>query len=394
MGWRMDAGIERNICTPLSGANRSMTRYRIETGESAGITTYTLSDSRFTAAATLAPQLGGNCVRFVTSARGPNRMPSSDPLLCVLPPPDLRELMQSPFHAGIPVLFPFPNRVRDGAYHWNGRAIKMQRSLDKGWDGSAHQAIHGLVGDQLWQVVQSECMSDSAALTLEFDTSAHADVLTQYPFACVLQICWRLSDGELRMEIAISNNDAAAIPIGFGIHPWFPVRLQPGVMTLEQALAVTEAERASLEVTVPCSSVWQLENLMPTGRIVDISEAAEAADLQRFTPLHGIAFDTVYTNVSSRHADGYSRAAIRDPASGLELYVTAGAPFREWVVYAPTQRNVICLEPYTCVTDAINLQPRGIDAGLISLEAGEEWRSSIRIGLSVGPLVRRPAGRR
>ena len=26
-------------------------------------------------------------------------------------------------------------------------------------------------------------------------------------------------------------------------------------------------------------------------------------------------------------------------------------------------RAAVCLEPYTCVTDAINLQPRGVDAG-------------------------------
>ncbi|MDE2127571.1 MAG: aldose 1-epimerase [Armatimonadetes bacterium] len=359
-----------------------MTRYHIETGETAGFTTYTLFDEVFTAAAALVPELGGNCVSLTTSARGPGGTPACEPLLCVLPPADLRELMESPFHAGIPVLFPFPNRVRDGAYVWNGRALKMQRSLDKGWDRSAHQAIHGLAGDQAWKAVRSECTAESAALTLEFDTGLHADVLEQYPFRCSVQVCWRLSDGELGMEIAIANKEAEAIPIGFGIHPWFPTQLRPGVMTIDQAQAVPAASRANLEVTVPCAAVWQLQDLMPTGRVLALADAADATDLRAFTPLDGRTFDTVYTRVSARDAGGASTARIRDLESGLELYVAAAEPFREWVVYAPTQRNVICLEPYTCVTDAINLQPRGIDAGLIALEAGSEWRSSIRIGLS------------
>ena len=32
----------------------------------------------------------------------------------------------------------------------------------------------------------------------------------------------------------------------------------------------------------------------------------------------------------------------------------------------PPHREAICLEPYTCTTDAINLQQQGVNAGLIS----------------------------
>ena len=36
----------------------------------------------------------------------------------------------------------------------------------------------------------------------------------------------------------------------------------------------------------------------------------------------------------------------------------------------PPHRKAVCLEPYTCVTDAANLQARGIDAGWRELPAG------------------------
>ena len=54
---------------------------------------------------------------------------------------------------------------------------------------------------------------------------------------------------------------------------------------------------------------------------------------------------------------------------------------RGWVVFAPTNRPVICLEPYTCATDAHNLHARGLDAGMIVLPPGETWEGRIRIGL-------------
>jgi aldose 1-epimerase len=44
---------------------------------------------------------------------------------------------------------------------------------------------------------------------------------------------------------------------------------------------------------------------------------------------------------------------------------------REFVLYTPPNSpDVIALEPYTQTTDAINLQPRGVDAGLRVLGHG------------------------
>jgi aldose 1-epimerase len=37
----------------------------------------------------------------------------------------------------------------------------------------------------------------------------------------------------------------------------------------------------------------------------------------------------------------------------------------------------MCLEPYTCTTDAINLQQRGVDAGLIVLPPDGLWAATI-----------------
>lgn len=71
-----------------------------------------------------------------------------------------------------------------------------------------------------------------------------------------------------------------------------------------------------------------------------------------------------------------------DEACGYQLIQQAGPAFRELVVYTPPNRNAVCLEPYTCATDAVNLQPRGIDAGWRVLEPRAEFRTWIEITAS------------
>ncbi len=48
------------------------------------------------------------------------------------------------------------------------------------------------------------------------------------------------------------------------------------------------------------------------------------------------------------------------------------------VFFAPDSRPVVCFEPYTCTTDAVNLQAGGIDAGLSVLKLGESLSGTMR----------------
>ena len=52
---------------------------------------------------------------------------------------------------------------------------------------------------------------------------------------------------------------------------------------------------------------------------------------------------------------------------------------RELVVFTPPHRQAFCIEPYTCITDAINLQQRGTDAGLQVLPPGGQWTGIVEM---------------
>ena len=94
------------------------------------------------------------------------------------------------------------------------------------------------------------------------------------------------------------------------------------------------------------------------------------------------SLDDVYTDLTPIH--GSIVQVIDDPVSQLRMTQRSCEEFRELVVFTPKDRAVICLEPYTCTTDAANLQSRGLDAGWRELAPGEQ--QSLWFELQVSPL--------
>lgn len=117
--------------------------------------------------------------------------------------------------------------------------------------------------------------------------------------------------------------------------------------------------------------MWELGNLIPTGRIV---APPPDRDLSRGLALGDLEFDDVYTGVT---ALGAWEAVYADPAAGVELALRSEANLRELVVYTTRESGIVCLEPYSCATDAFNLEARGIPAGMTLLPPGAVWRTCV-----------------
>ena len=355
-----------------------MSRYQLIVRQQNGRTAYILKDHLRRAEAVLYPELGNNCLEFRTTPDGTTD--DTPPSEIFVPTDDLEALIDSPFHAGQPILFPFPNRVREGKFTFEGQAYNMAGLLAKGWDRGAGQAIHGLVGDKAWEVEYATADENGVSVRATIATDAHSDIIEQYPFPCTLSVTYTLKEGILEMLTEVHNRGEKTLPMGFGIHPWFPVRIRPGVRLPAGLAGVSTEERGTTEVKIPADSIWVLEKLMPTGETRSVIEDDGFFDLREFRALEQGFYDNVFTH-TRRREDGWSEAGVRDPESGLEIYIAADAEYREWVLYAPVERRVVAIEPYTCVTDAVNLQAQGIDAGLIALPAGEIWSGTICFGL-------------
>jgi aldose 1-epimerase len=297
-----------------------------------------LRDSSAGASARIRPELGNNVVSFTVTHDGAS--------VEVLGP------------RGIPILFPFPNRVPRGRFSWRGREHHLAAN-----ERGRPNHNHGLVRDRAWTVDALDASSARASATCAVDLGASPDVLRQYPFPCRLAVTVALEDGALRHDATVTNTGHEPLPMGYGTHPWFPA-------------ALTGA-RGETQVRIPARRYWELAENIPTGRVLD---AADAFDLRRWTALGDQAYDDVFTALD-RRPDGWSEALVRYPADAIEVVVEADRAFREWVLFAPPSQPVIAIEPYTCATNAVNLEARGVAAGLVTLDPGATWRGRTRLSV-------------
>ncbi len=269
---------------------------------------------------------------------------------------DFASTGQNPNHNGIPLLFPFPNRIRGGRYRWAGREYVLDGIHE---DGQGH-AIHGLVIDRPWRVTQRDESSAVGAFQLSVDAP---DRLSLWPADFLIEVSYVLAESSLRCSVRVANPDTRPLPFGFGTHPYFRVPLS------------AESRRDDCLIQAPAAEQWELVDCLPTGLCRTVSGKN---DLREGQELRGLKLDDVLTGLSS--ADGQIESVVMDPSAGLQVRQTFDDAFRELVVYTPPHGRSVCLEPYTCVTDAIHLQERGINSGWRVLAAGAEFRTWFEIG--------------
>jgi aldose 1-epimerase len=312
---------------------------------------YVLRDTGTPAEASIAPGGGNTCFSFRKAIQG-------EWIDIIAPLEDPADLRSGGSHFGYPILFPFPSRIREGRFSFQGKVYHLETTRGR-------HAIHGFVLNRPWMIVSAEASVDGgASVTSSIEARSFPEVLRQYPFPFRLTVTYTLKDGDLGMTAKAENTGSTAMPMGFGVHPYFPLPLG------------ARGQRADCRLQIPATQYWELEELLPTGRRCDVSGSL---DLRSFRPIGDTTYDQVFTGIIVE--GGGSSCLLHDPANNLELRVWADAGFREWVVYAPAHRSAVCLEPYTCSADAVNLHYRGIDVGLIVLQPGERWTGHVVISL-------------
>jgi aldose 1-epimerase len=267
-----------------------------------------------------------------------------------------------PTRSGIPVLFPFPNRIRDGRFTWDGKEYQLPLN-----DGTLKNAIHGFACRKPWRVVGQGADASSAWVVGEFQTLLDApECLPLWPADHLIRITYRLGTGSLRVEAEVVNPDERTLPFGLGYHPYYRMPFAPG------------ATAADCLIEAPAQKIWPLVESLPADQPQPLDPAHNLNTPRRFGDLE---LDDVLTALSSKPgADGLRDCGtMRSGAAMLRLL--ASPAFRELVVFTPPHREAFCIEPYTCTTDAINLQASGVDAGWLTLAPGERWTADFEMRL-------------
>jgi aldose 1-epimerase len=239
-------------------------------------------------------------------------------------------------------LVPWPNRIRDGRYRFDG--VDYQLALT---EPAARNAIHGLGRWARWALVDHQ----PAAVTLRLDVVPQ----NGYPFPVRVDVTYAVhAEHGLSVTIGAVNLGSARAPFGAGSHPY--------LATGGHALGDTTLLLPARELLVTD------EKHVPVGtRSVDGTDR----DFRRGRRLKDIRMDDGFTALDV--ANGQGVAEVRSPDGGARLWFDESFRFLQVFTLDALKpgQPAIAVEPMTCAPDAFNT-----GAGLIVLEPGGAWRGS------------------
>lgn len=241
------------------------------------------------------------------------------------------------------VLAPWPNRIRDGRYTWDG--VEHQLDISEPTRGTA---LHGLAMWQRWDVLAAPDAAagpdglhagDAVTLRLRLGPSGG------YPFDVALEVTYRLTAAGLHVQATATNLGTADAPYGIGFHPW----LSPGPGSLDDAVVRLDA---STHVTVD-------ERLLPVG-----TEPVHGPyDLREPRSMTGIDLDDAFVDVL-RDADGLSWIRLTG-SDGRTAAVWMDESMDTWQVCSGDHLDVVeirrtglAAEPMSCIADAFRTGER------------------------------------
>ena len=268
-----------------------------------------------------------------------------------------RELWAESEYTGTPVLYPTPNKVRNGVFRYQGKnyaQVKRGKTICE----------HGLVHDEPWEYQDPVMDGDSIRLNTWIDFDASSPFFQAFPFKHRLCLEFCLSGTGIKVSYTIENRDNQAIPFGFGLHPYF--------------MKLSGDERTY--VKVPADYVMDYtSDLLPTGKLVDVS--GTCFNLQEKVNIGALDFDHVFTGSKEG-----KYAEVEFASLGLSIRMVCTEDFSHLVLYSPREAGYFCLENQTCSTDAHNLYDRGFktQSGLRFVPPGKTHTGSVTYSVIQG----------
>jgi aldose 1-epimerase len=241
-------------------------------------------------------------------------------------------------------LVPWPNRVQDGAWTWQGK--QQQLALT---EPEQHNAIHGLVRWMPWHVLDHEANLVSVGCASYPQPG--------YPWPFDVTVTYTLDDGGLTVRTFVTNQGTTPAPVAAGCHPYLTV----GTAIVDDAVLHLPAQ-----TWLPTG-----DQQIPTGRA---SVDGSPYDFRTPRPIGATEIDITFTDLD-RGDDGRFRAELASPDrqrtatfwvddaySYLEIFTGDALP-------DPSRRRQgLGVEPMTGPPNAL-----ATGEALVVLDPGERW---------------------
>ena len=125
---------------------------------------------------------------------------------------DLDPLVYSNTYASA-ILFPFANRIKDGAYTFN----KTDYQLDAN-NASENNALHGLVYNKAFKIINHNSNNNSISVKLEYDEN---ELSKGFPFTYNIQLEYVFTKDAMNLKVSVKNTSIESFPFTLGWHPYF-----------------------------------------------------------------------------------------------------------------------------------------------------------------------------
>ncbi len=237
------------------------------------------------------------------------------------------------------VLVPWVNRVRDGAYAFDGQDLQLAISEPK-----TGNAIHGLVRWCSWRPL--EVADDRVRLGYRLMAQ------TGYPWTLDVTADYAVAGGGLTITLTATNLAHSPAPFAAGMHPYLAVgagRVDDVTLTVPAETRQLVDERSLPVGTAPVS--WDHD--FRTGRLIGSLE-----------------LDDAYTDLI-RGGDGLAVVRVEGQSSAVEMWLDDSFAWVQVFTGDTLERGAresLAVEPMTSPADAFN---SGTD--LVELEPGSTW---------------------
>ena len=173
---------------------------------------------------------------------------------------------------GIPILYPWANRLSASKYGINGAVVTLTPGTGGVRTDEHGVPIHGVLAAYPGWLVTARSEN---TLTAVLDFGGKPRLLASFPFPHVLTQHVTLDDRTLTIETTVMPTTAASVPLCFGYHPYLTI---PGV------------PREEWQLTTPTMRHLPVDNWgIPTGEHEDWNGATE--------PLKTVEYDDGFDNV-------------------------------------------------------------------------------------------------
>ncbi len=227
-------------------------------------------------------------------------------------------------------LVPFSNRVKKGAFDWQGQKYNIPLNFHP-----ETSAIHGQGWQNSWLVVEST----ETFLHISFEMTTN-----EWPFAYIAEQRFTLHNDGLHHELSITNTDKKTMPSGLGFHPYF-----------------VRTPKAKMYADV--DKMWAVDDKCLPTELVNVPVGIN----QEGVLVNEQVLDNGFTQFAQK-------ADIVLPELATKVALTASENCKFAVIFTPKDENFFCIEPVSHCTDAINLHAQGIqDTGVEELGANETF---------------------